>query len=480
MPTQQRDQRTHAPRPAQRAPLVPDTAQAARTQAPHVQQVRKLQSLIGNQAVQRLIQRETRTIARFSERDITEKCIAPAYAEGLSDDELQQAIQVARDQMAALPEDDPIHLAAAENLLTLRQEHAKRDPAAGVELRLEAVEGASDAAAHRQAADALIEYVRGQLQTADYRQNIETYLQQAEPDADEKVAVLGRVAAAAARMEFLLGNIYHQGGNSWEINDSGRRTSNRGAIVDDYTGGTARAWCSNFATQVIEWVRGGSGIHTHSGYRIANPDDANVGNDLDYDTNQGGAFVGLTRPRNATTTNSPFAALRSQLRRIDADDTIGDKEDARASAADDFLDDHIHPQAGDMMIVRRGSSDPNEFSGDYESHTTIIESVDGHTIYTIEGNVSSRVTGRAYDLTDPADVEEIIFIARPSLVSGRPGAAEQAEIGAGIPEGTDSVNESDLIEPIDDMNELLQDFATDAGYINDPEEEEADTVRNLD
>ena len=41
--------------------------------------------------------------------------------------------------------------------------------------------------------------------------------------------------------------------------------------------------------------------------------------------------------------------------------------------------------------------------------------MEGYKLYTVEGNISNRVTGRVFDLTDPTHLAEIILVARPSL-----------------------------------------------------------------
>ncbi len=210
--------------------------------------------------------------------------------------------------------------------------------------------------------------------------------------------MLGRVSAAVARVEFLLGTIYHQGGR-WE------RSSNRGFMVDFYTDRTPWAWCSRFATTILAQITGRRSLLAFSGYKIANPGRWNI--DLDYDQAQGGAFVGMRRSRRASPdprsrNYSPWAELRQTLRNFARGRAPGQTKEQAAQA---FLQNHVQPQAGDILVVTRGGR-RNSFSGG-SSHTGMIERVEGFKIYTIEGNTgrgSNRVIGGVYDLTSIVDV----------------------------------------------------------------------------
>ncbi|MEL7235280.1 MAG: hypothetical protein AAGK74_12340, partial [Chloroflexota bacterium] len=49
-----------------------------------------------------------------------------------------------------------------------------------------------------------------------YPDMVDSFIAQAEPDNDEKVRVLGEAAAAFGRLNFLLGTLYHKGAKNWE------------------------------------------------------------------------------------------------------------------------------------------------------------------------------------------------------------------------------------------------------------------------
>jgi hypothetical protein len=284
---------------------------------------------------------------------------------------------------------------------------------------------------------------------------IRRYRQQSEPDAGEKVRVLGRAAAAVARMEYFLGTILHRG-KAWES------TPNGGPMVDDYISGAA-AWCSAFATNALQEIYG-AGTRASSGYKIANPDQFE-GVELNYDTAQGGAFVGTSGSRHASAANNPFVGLRESLEAV-ASGTATER--TADEIATQFMNDRIRPQAGDLVIIRRGSADRNSFAAKSLSHTLIVESMSGTKMSLIEGNAGThtdRVTGRTLDLAVVNDVEEIIFISRPSLTSGL-NATEAAAVGTVETVETDLVTADQIQTPIDDLNLLLEDLARIEGDVS--------------
>lgn len=385
-----------------------------------------------------------------ADRLLLGSCLARNVFQAMSDADLVATI-AAVDRLEPEAATDADRRGLLGNRQEARREQARRR-FPGFEAGADGVRAAASPAARRVAVEQLVTWVRSQIDT--YPALVARYRRQAAPEAEEKVRVLGEAAAAVARLEFLLGTVLHRGG-SWE---SG---ANSGPMVDDYTGGNAQAWSSRFATAALQEIRG-DGLGAGSGYKLANPDQfASV--DIDYDADQGGALVGTRSSRNATSANNPFVELRRTLEAIeDGTDTTQTAEQAAAT----FLRDQIRPQAGDVVVVRRGTANPNSFAAGSLSHTLMVESVSGARMSLIEGNAGAatdRVTGRVLDLTSVEDVEELVFISRPSLTSGL-SDADAALVGAGG-DGAEPVTESEIVTPLADLNLLVEELARAEGDV---------------
>ena len=331
---------------------------------------------------------------------------------------------------------------------------------------------------------ALIKYAREQLQT--YPAQIQAYKQQATPSEEEKLKVIGKLVVESAKLEFLLGTIYYQGSDqSWE------ERTNQGHLVDYYKkkiGAKSSSfkkapWCAMFVGAIRRQVLGSDKGQWGSGYKIANK--------FDYD-GEGAKFVGAKSSRTKQSKN-PWYNLKTDLK--EAPD-----QTAKEDLVREFYQDYIHPQPGDIMIVRRvNKADTNSFTkgkkvkvkdkdgedvidektgeaktkvkGRNLSHTTLIEKVDGFKLHTIEGNKGAKVTGRIFDLTDPNDLEEIVFISRMSLdnlkTKDKPKSKPKEEEDSSSVAEVENIEEASLLEPIQEMNRLLQDYAVAKEYIKD-------------
>jgi hypothetical protein len=129
-----------------------------------------------------------------------------------------------------------------------------------------------------------------------------------------------------------------------------------------------------------------------------------------------------------------------------------------------------------MIVKRSTNKTANSFTDKGYSHTTMVERLDGHKIYTIEGNAGNRVQGRVYDLMDPDDSGKIVYISRLSLnnFGEKPDPKKPAPPFAG-PE----VSEAELLGPINKLATALTAFAQTKGYINSLAEGQLDVVNNL-
>lgn len=387
------------------------------------------------------------------DRELHTKCFARFVFERMSDAELALIVTSVERLLPTLSVDADRETARGNQKEARREQAVRRYPELATHRG--AVEGAATARARRAAVEALVTWSRAQL--AVYPDLVERYRRQQQPDVSEKVRVLGAAAAAVARMEFLLGTMLHRGG-AWETSGA-----NRGPMVDDYTGGASAAWCTRFATSALAAIRGES-VRTSSGYKVANPTEFS-GIDLETDAAHGGAFVGTRRSRSATAADNPFVELRQTLETI----TAGTRTDLTAQqAAEAFLRDRIRPQAGDIVVTRRGTASPNSFAARSLSHTLMVESLSGTRMSLIEGNAGAstdRVHGRVLDLSLVGDVEEIVFINRPSLGSGV-SDTEEARMGTASVAAADQVDEMAILGPIDDLNLLLEELARSEGDVS--------------
>lgn len=439
----------------------------------------ELQQSAGNAATVALVEQLTSDSERsglpFTELDLRTRCFDASIADTLDEQQLAAAVDTA-ERAAAGAGDQAEQQTARQNQLIFE-----------VALGGRPVEAAGGAGAERTAAiEALVDFSRTQVDTLGPL--VEQFREQAEPAVDEKVRVLGQMAAAVARMEFLLGSMMYQGGD-WE------ERSNRGAMVDDYTGGSATQWCSLFTSTIWQRITG-QNMRAASGYKLANPGD--FGLDITYDAAAGGGFVGSRSTRSARAgtgrNHNPWAQLRQTLLDIDSGEI---PDQTRGEALEAFLTSHgLQPQAGDIMVVKRGSAAANSFTagtrqdgrlrGAFQSHTTMVESFSGSVVSTIEGNADDRVRGRTYDLSNPDDVAKIVFLARPGIepspeaAAATEAAAESAADDLAADEGSAAgqVSAGDLLGPLQTLNALLHRLAAVVGGVA-PDSSAAETVHGL-
>ncbi|MEL7119946.1 MAG: hypothetical protein AAFO07_10905 [Bacteroidota bacterium] len=396
-------------------------------------------------------------IQRVSTEELTTTSFGADDLASNTDDDLVNFYFILDEYKETLSPSDAEYQQISNKIFTVRAEISNRQITnAGADVNL------------RQSISAeLIDYTRALIDV--YPTKITDFAHQADLGTAEKVRIVGAVAAAVANMEVLLGTIHYDGGD-WEppstsdTQGSGTygNNRNRGYMVDNYTGKSGNQsgidWCSRFATTALASISGNNSLLASSGYKIANPGEFD-GIDIDYDNAQGGAFVGTNRSRNANANSASgnyntWANLRQTLSNID---NGTDTSQTKNQVVDNFFSTEIQPQAGDIVILRRGSANQNSFSNDdpdtssneaFQSHTTMVDRLEGRTIHIIEGNHGNRAQQtRSFDLTDPSDVEEIVYIARPSLTN---------YMGNSSYESTTSYTEADLLDPINHINTQLE------------------------
>jgi hypothetical protein len=318
----------------------------------------------------------------------------------------------------------------------------------------------------------IITYVRKQFE--EYPPKVKALKESKKLTPDKKVNIFGKLSAEAAKLEFLMGTIFHKA-EKWE-EKSGKRYLNKGFMVDHYTKQSsyngkpvAAAWCTKFATTVLSSVLGIRAQHKYDGEsrrgawggsQIAN------GYEIfwDYDEKKGGKFVG----QNKLGASNKWKELKNEVK--------GKKSKAeKIKKIRAFFKNNITPQAGDIMIsdpAGNNSYHSHKAKNFDSSHTTIIEKLhlteNEAYIYTVEGNSGQQVSGRRYDLTKTSgnySVAAIVNIARMSLDNyGRSSnIGNQVDITASKDL---NIDEASLLVPLQEMSNLLQDYGAKLGYIN--------------
>jgi hypothetical protein len=263
-------------------------------------------------------------------------------------------------------------------------------------------------AAHHTAVLALAGWTRENMPP---RAILDGYLDRTDVAAETKVATLGELAAGVARMEFLLGTMYHQGTTAkWE-------TGNTGVFPDTYDaaiGGGAQPWCTKFAGYAYSRLgfqanKKGTTSEFMSGYRLREWSAKGEGVDNKEITAADQTVEDAVGTGSALIDKSAWAQLRKDLKKAKT-------AEERTTATAAFFADGAHPlpQAGDIVVKPRGDAEgTNEFTAG-KSHTMLVESFDAadYKIHTIEGNVGDKVGGRTIDLTSALDVSKIILLTR--------------------------------------------------------------------
>jgi hypothetical protein len=371
----------------------------------------RLQRSAGNAAVGRMMR--ARTLARDPvEAPPQPADAAPAPAAEVDPNSFAGRVETVKAKIEELKTADA----------TLKAATTKADKKAAKKARETAL------AAHQAAVIALATWTR---ENTPPRAILDGYLDRLDVRPADKVATLGQLAAGVARMEFLLGTMYHQGtAAKWET------TENRGAFPDTYdaaVGGGAQPWCTKFAGYAYTRLgfqanAAGTTSEFMSGWRLRHWATRGQGTSNEQITAADQTAEDATGTGSAVIDNTEWKKLRADLAKATT------PEDRTAVTEAFFANDlHPVPQAGDIVIKPRGdAASNNEFTGGGKSHTMLVESFDAATyqIHTIEGNVGDKVGGRTIDLTNATDVSKIIaltrmgtqFFGHAPTAAGGPGA----------------------------------------------------------
>ena len=354
---------------------------------------------------------------------------------------------------------------------TARAEGYAATPIPELQGHIDDVTAASDSEREARAIE-LMEFARAQM--ALYPTRIATLRAQPTPDPAEKVRIIGEIAAAAARVEWLIGTIYLEGSESsdkWEDNGS---NNDAGGVLSSYyqdqTSASSGPWCTKFVGTVYKSIadlRDENGNSPNgrlwSGYKLSRNDYFNTDND------QGGDHTGVGHQQND---QDAISDLRAAL-------VATNVAEERVALVETFFEEHFGPQPGDVMVKRRPGAPANDFNDDSESHTTLIERVVGHQLYTIEGNSGNRLAGKTYNMDDPGDVEEIVFFSRFSMNAFGPTPDTDGPAAEQAPNNGPTTTEAELLAPITQLSERLQAYAQAQGYANEVAEGAADAVYNM-
>lgn len=253
----------------------------------------------------------------------------------------------------------------------------------------------------------LASWVRERLPRKDL---IDGYLERTDVPSAQKVATLGKLSAATARMEFLLGTMYHQGVRArWE-------KGNVGAFPDTYHeavgGGGTQPWCTKFAGYAYARLGFRSAKDERSmflsGYRLRHW--SRTGKSVDNKR------VLTPADRTVAAEGSSGTLLDSgEWKKLTAALKKARTPEARAAATSAFFATRTAPQPGDTLVKSRGEgAGSNAFSAKAQSHTMLVDRFDpsAWTVSTVEGNAGDRVGARVIDLTDPVKVSQIVFLTR--------------------------------------------------------------------
>lgn len=372
---------------------------------------------------------------------------------------------------------------------TASQEEAKSKPIPGLNAKLQDLGNATAKKDRKAKAKELITFARAEI--AKYPALVSAYKDQATPDPEAKVKVIGQLAATAAKVEWLIGTIYLEGSgesDKWKNHGKSKAlTADEEKFLGNYYEQKVGAksgpvWCTAFLGAIymtaagIKDTKGKSpkGGQLWSGYKVGkHGKDAN----FDFSEDAGGKHVGTSEAKK----DNSFHDLHKEI--------VANKDDQakREEIVQKFFKDHFTPQAGDPMIVKRsdpkkGKKNPTNDFANYLSHTTMVERVEGTKIYTIEGNAGNRVQGRVYDLADPVDSGKVVFIARFSLnnFGTKPDPKKAAATAADTTvAAAPQLGEADLLAPMSKLAASLQGFAQTKGYIKTLAADELNVVNNL-
>jgi hypothetical protein len=333
-------------------------------------------------------------------------------------------------------------------------------------------------------ASKIISYIREQL--TDYPPKVKAFKTQTNYTNDEKLKILGKLAALTSRMEILMGIIFYEGSdraNTWET-----KGANKGD--DEFLGyyqsekhnvhNQGSEWCAMFVASVLSEVLGFAPVDTE-GKRVAQDGYGwvtwNVTSLHDSVTNHKKAKDYAYDTRHAKKiTYDDFNVLRKNI-------LAEENSKEKYKLVKTFFSSHFTPQAGDLLAVgkktKEGAGKKAKGLKGF-NHSTMIEQLiddkDNYKIYlsTVEGNADQRAGGRLIDLTVSTDNSEddLSFVTQVSRVSLDnfgigPNINDATQDEDMVADSTSNWTEDQLVAPLEEMAYLLQNYAASESYLQD-------------
>lgn len=307
---------------------------------------------------------------------------------------------------------------------------------------------------------------------------------------------MGKAALLAGKIKWLIGTIGLEGSgknDKWEgrKEDSDPSKILSGKIQNGFNM-SYHHWCAMTVGENFRQVAGiknadGDPVNadTHaSGFKVL----GNQGNWGHENANKG---MGDIAPGHSVSYGAKVGGKGKMMRKRNSIDILAEKmADPKKWEEGDFK-----PEPGDYLLVGGAG---NYFRNNDQSHSAIIEHIDGTKIYTIEGNSMDGMRGDCYDLSIDKDRGKVIAINRYGVnniqdkAKPKPGPAsksmgKQAEGGKGIStegqkeqkkmteeEATDLVNQ--IIGPLEIIVQRLQDHSAGKGFIKSDQKAKGDKV----
>ncbi|MFN6947166.1 MAG: DUF4157 domain-containing protein, partial [Cytophagaceae bacterium] len=297
---------------------------------------------------------------------------------------------------------------------------------------------------------------------------IRRYLSRTDLTDDEKIAALGQLSIELGWLEFLMGVLFYGGSNqSWE--NAGN--NNQGAFINRYKSTVGNnpnnlPWCTMFSGYLQRMIGFNESLSTQG------PLIFNAGRRLDNWATQGINLItgvdDFSDPSDfenysgASINRQNWINLRNSL------NTPGATQEQRQTFLNEFLQNRVTPQAGDIMVVT--STGNNTYGANSSSHTVVVESFNNNLITTIEGNRGHRVTGTSINLLDSTDVSNILLLKRIGLEFFPSNLENDNQVeGQEEENGIEQIDAENLLNPLRFISRNLQLLAAQKNFISSSE-----------